>query len=205
MVTPSSTATTVPVPTRPLTGNSQTSDYSSSAQGQGRTPFTPPATSIQYNSAPSAQNGSGLEVDEVGALQGPPSRVQGTIDHPGYGLPQPSMGSIKENGVSSTRPVATARRRRGSATAAATQNRLTITNISDLDAEVREAVEQEQLATRLAQPTTPPPKSQRPWLSAEDEKKRLYETARAKVEKVQGSAVMTPQTGEAVRGLLLFG
>lgn len=198
MVVPSSTAPTVLIPSRPLTGNSQTSDNHSSTQGQGRPPLAPPATSIHYNSAPSAQNGVSLEADEVGALPGRQPRVPGSIDHPGYSS-QNSMDIIPENSANTVRPVGgSARRRRGSATVAG-QNRFTITNISEQDAEVREAVEQEQLAARLAQPT-PPPKNQRAWISAEEEKKKLYENARAKVERVQGSAVMTPgpQPGETV-------
>ncbi|OJA13603.1 hypothetical protein AZE42_02737, partial [Rhizopogon vesiculosus] len=198
MVTPSSTAPTVPIPPRPLTGNSQMeSDYNSSTHGHGRTPLSPPATSIQYKSSPSAQNDDSLEADELGALQGHQSRTPGTVDHPGYISSPNSMGSIQEDGTGTARPVAgPGRRRRGSATATGTQNRLTITNISDLDAEVREAVEQEQLATRLAQPTTPSTRNQRSWLSAEEEKKKLYENARARVERVQGSAAMTSQPSE---------
>ncbi|KAG0707826.1 hypothetical protein DFH29DRAFT_599883 [Suillus ampliporus] len=201
MTTPSSTAPTVPITPRPLTGNSQTSDYNS-AQGHGRTPLSPPASSIQYNTAPNAQNGDNqrddLEVDELGALKSHQSRVPGTVDHPGYGLSaQNSMGSIQEDGAANVRPVGgSGRRRRGSAVAAGTQNRLTITNISDRDAEVREAVEQAQMAARQQQPTTPPMRGQRAWLSAEEEKRKLYESAKAKVEKVQGSAATTPQRSE---------
>jgi hypothetical protein len=200
-MTPSSTAPTAPA--RPLTGNSQISDYSSSAQGHGRTPLTPPASSIKYNTTPNVQNGNqqhdDLEVDEVGALQSHQSRMPGTIDHPGYGSSaQIPMGSIQEDSALVARPVGgSSRRRRGSATAV-TQSRLTITNISDRDAEVREAVEQAQTIARQQQPTTPPMRNQRSWLSAEEEKRKLYESARAKVEQVQGSAVMAPQSSEAV-------
>lgn len=203
MVTPSSTAPTVPIPPRPLTGNSQTSDYNYLAQGQGRTPFSPPATSIQYNSAPNAQNGDSREVDELGALHSCQSKVPGTVDHPGYGASQSNpMGSIPEDGTGAVRTVGgSGRRRRGSAAAGGTQNRLTITNITDGDADVREAVEQ---AARSAQPTTPPSRSQRSWLTAEEEKKKLYDSAKAKVEKVQGSAVMTPQVSESVSRIWLL-
>ncbi|KIK39851.1 hypothetical protein CY34DRAFT_25074 [Suillus luteus UH-Slu-Lm8-n1] len=201
-MTPSSTAPTVTAPARPLTGNSQISDYSSSAQGHGRTPLTPPASSIKYNTTPNVQNGNqqhdDLEVDEVGALQSHQSRMPGTIDHPGYGSSaQIPMGSIQEDSALVVRPVGgSGRRRRGSATAV-TQSRLTITNISDRDAEVREAVEQAQTTARQQQPTTPPMRNQRSWLTAEEEKRKLYESARAKVEQVQGSAVMAPQSSEA--------
>jgi hypothetical protein len=199
MVTPSSTATTVPIPARPLTGTSQTSDYNISTLGQGRTPLAPPATSIQYKSSPSVPNGDSHEADELGTLKSR-QRVTGTVDHPDYGSsPQTSMGSIPEDGTGAVRPIGgSGRRRRGSAAAGGSQNRLTITNISDRDAEVREAVEQEQLAARLAQQTTPLTKAQRSWISAEEEKKKLYENAKAKVERVQGSAVMTPQPSETV-------
>lgn len=199
-MTPSSAAATVPA--RPLTGNSQISDYNSSAQGHGRTPLTPPASSIKYNTTPNAQNGDNqhddLEVDEVGALQSHQSRVPGTIDHPGYGSSaQIPMGSIQEDSALAVRPVGgSGRRRRGSAVAAGTQNRLTITNISDRDAELREAVEQAQMAARQQQTTTPQMRGQRSWISAEEEKRKLYESARAKVEQVQGSAVMALQSSE---------
>ncbi|KAG2150646.1 uncharacterized protein EDB93DRAFT_327356 [Suillus bovinus] len=197
-MTPSSTAPTVLA--RPLTANSQISDYNSSAQGHGRTPLTPPTSSIKYNTTPNAYNSDNqyddLEVDEIGALKSLQSRVPGTIDHPGYGsAAQVPMGSIQEDSALVVRPVGgSGRKRRGSATATGTQNRLTITNISDRDAEVREAVEQAQLASRQQQST--PIRGQRPWLSAEEEKKKLYESARAKVEQVQGSAVMAPQSSE---------
>ncbi|KAG1756845.1 uncharacterized protein EDB91DRAFT_1262397 [Suillus paluster] len=203
MTTPSSTAPTVPITPRPLTSHSQTSDYNSSAHGHGRTPLSPPASSIQYNTAPGAQNGDGqrddLEVDEVGALKSRQSRMPGTVDHPGYGLSaHNSMGSIQEDDAVNVRPVAgSGRRRRGSAVAAGTQNRLTITNISDRDAEVREAVEEAQMAARQPQPTTPPMRGQRSWISAEEEKRKLYESAKAKVEKVQGSSAMTPERSES--------
>ncbi|KAG2106804.1 uncharacterized protein F5147DRAFT_224927 [Suillus discolor] len=198
-MTPSSTASTALA--RPLTANSQISDYNSSAQGHGRTPLTPPVSSIKYNTTPNAHNGDiqydDLEVDEIGALQSHQSRVPGTIDHPGYSSSaQIPMGSIQEDSALVVRPVGgSGRRRRGSA-AAGTQNRLTITNISDRDAEVREAVEQAQLAARQQQSTTPSIRGQRSWLSAEEEKRKLYESARAKVEQVQGSAVMAPQSSE---------
>ncbi|KAG1865224.1 hypothetical protein C8R48DRAFT_772922 [Suillus tomentosus] len=198
-MTPSSTASTALA--RPLTANSQISDYNSSAQGHGRTPLTPPVSSIKYNTTPNAHNGDiqydDLEVDEVGALQSHQSRVPGTIDHPGYSSSaQIPMGSIQEDSALVVRHVGgSGRRRRGSA-AAGTQNRLTITNISDRDAEVREAVEQAQLAARQQQSTTPSIRGQPSWLSAEEEKRKLYESARAKVEQVQGSAVMAPQSSE---------
>lgn len=199
-MTPASTAATVPA--RPLTGNSQISDYNSSAQGHGRTVLTPLTSTIKYNTTPNAQNGDNqhddLEVDEVGALQSHQPRVPGTIDHPGYGSSaQIPMGSIQEDSALAVRPVGgSGRRRRGSAAASGTQNRLTITNISDRDAEVREAVEQAQMAARQQHPTTPPMRGQRSWLSAEEEKRKLYESARAKVEQVQGSAVMALQSSE---------
>lgn len=200
-MTPSSTASTALA--RPLTANSQISDYNSSAQGHGRTPLTPPVSSIKYNTTPNAHNGDiqydDLEVDEIGALQSHQSRAPGTIDHPGYSSSaQIPMGSIQEDSALVVRHVGgSGRRRRGSA-AAGTQNRLTITNISDRDAEVREAVEQAQLAARQQQSTTPSIRGQRSWLSAEEEKRKLYESARAKVEQVQGSAVMAPQASETV-------
>ncbi|KIK32167.1 hypothetical protein CY34DRAFT_111074, partial [Suillus luteus UH-Slu-Lm8-n1] len=147
-MTPSSTSPMTPA--RPLTGNSQISDYGSSAQGHGRTPLTP---YIKYNTTPNVQNGNqqhdDLEVDEVGALQSHQSRMSGTIDHPGCGSSaQIPMGSIQE----------------------------------DSALVVREAVEQAPTTARQQQPTTPPMSNQLSWLSAEEEKRKLCESARAKVE-----------------------
>lgn len=129
-MTPSSTSPMTPA--RPLTGNSQISDYGSSAQGHGRTPLTP---YIKYNTTPNVQNGNqqhdDLEVDEVGALQSHQSRMSGTINHPECGSSaQIPMGSIQEDSALVVRPVGgSSRRRRGSATAVM-QSRLTTTNIS---------------------------------------------------------------------------
>ena len=62
-------------------------------------------------------------------------------------------------------------------------NRFTITNIGEDDDDLYDASPQP--------PTTPSPRA--PWLSAEEEKKRLYEEANAKVARVQGtSALQSP-------------
>ncbi|KAG1761582.1 hypothetical protein EDD22DRAFT_1032097 [Suillus occidentalis] len=181
-MTPSSTSPMTPA--RPLTGNSQISDYGFSAQGHGRTPLTP---SIEYNTTPNVQNGNqqhdDLEVDEIGALQSHQSRMSGTIDHPGCGpSAQIPMGSIQEDSALVVRPVGgSSRRRRGSATA------------------VREAVAQAPTTARQQQPTTPPMSNQHSWLSAEEEKRKLCESTRAKVEQVQGSASSQPKSSTSFR------
>ncbi|KAF8838756.1 hypothetical protein BDN67DRAFT_971075 [Paxillus ammoniavirescens] len=221
MSSPSGPAATVPITTtvaRPLTGESQKHNPSNSLSGAndfGRS-LVPPKQSVQYSTAPVGQNGSAkgkLDVDELGALgHGSGAKVAGTIDHPGYGSSnRPSsrggLGGIQEDPNSSlgdgggpsgveSRPSFTSsgRRRRPSANA---QNRFTITNISEKDAE--EGLNPQ--VPMAARPTTPPSagRSERQWLSAEDEKKQLYDSAVAKVQKVQGAVAMgnVTQAGES--------
>ncbi|KAF9220194.1 hypothetical protein BS17DRAFT_739755 [Gyrodon lividus] len=211
-------AATVPITTtitRPLTGDSQnhnTNDFGLNS----RAPYVPPKQSVQYSTAPVGQNGSAntqkdpLEVDELGALgYGSGARPAGTIDHPGYGSSnRPSsrggLGGIQEDSILSgvgegggssgiePRPSFTGsgRRRRPSATTG--QNRFTITNISEKDA--AEGLNAQ--VPRAARPTTPPSggRAERPWPTAEDEKKQLYDSAVAKVAKVQGTVAMANVT-----------
>ncbi|KIK92149.1 hypothetical protein PAXRUDRAFT_26807 [Paxillus rubicundulus Ve08.2h10] len=219
MSPPSGPAATVPITTtvtRPLTGESQKHNPSNSLSGVNdfSRPLVPPKQSVQYSTAPVGQNGSAkdkLDADELGTL-GAGAKISGTIDHPGYGSSnRPSsrggLGGIQEDPNSSfgdgggpsgveSRPSFTSsgRRRRPSANA---QNRLTITNISEKDAE--EGLNPQ--VPRAARPMTPPSagRSERQWLSAEDEKKQLYDSAVAKVQKVQGAVVMgnAAQVGES--------
>ncbi|KAH7921057.1 hypothetical protein BV22DRAFT_756639 [Leucogyrophana mollusca] len=200
ITSPGSTAPTVPV-TRPLTGNSHapsnstsTVDYNFSHGMPNPEPSRPAVTALsstQFNTAPTTFSGErDLEVDELGELGfGRQNRVPaGTIDHPGFASSaQPQRVPSVEGAGATPRP-GSGRRRRPSATGS--QNRFTITNISENDAELREAQAANQRAG--GGNLTPPSggRSQRPpWPTAEDEKTRLYESAKAKAEKVQGSAL----------------
>ena len=160
----------------------------------------PPKQSVQYSTAPTGVNGTAnpqLDVDELGALgDGSGPRMTGTIDHPGYGsakrpTSRGGLGGIQEDsavagadgglGVAEPRPG----RRRPSANA---QNRFTITNISEKDAE-------EGMNPQVLRATTLPSRGpQKAWPTAENEKKLLYDNAVAKVQKVQGAAAMASAT-----------
>ena len=142
-------------------------------------------------------------MDELGALgDGSAAKVAGTIDHPGYGASKRptsrgGLGGIQEGsllsgtgaegsqGVAEPRTTGVGRRR---PSANAQQNRLTITNISEKDAE-------EGMNPQVLGATTPPTRAaQKAWPTAENEKKVLYESAVAKVQKVQGAAAMPSAT-----------
>lgn len=124
--------------------------------------------------------------------------MAGTIDHPGYGsskrpTSRGGLGGIQEDsgdtGAEGGHGVAEPRtpvgRRRPSANA---QNRLTITNISEKDAE-------EGINPQVFGATTPPTRTgQKAWPTAENEKKILYENAVLRVQKVQGTAAMASAT-----------
>ncbi|KAG6331726.1 hypothetical protein ID866_7363 [Astraeus odoratus] len=176
----------------------------------GRGNLLPPRQHVQYSSAPIGHNGTArrdaqLEVDEFGGLSDC-RQTPGTVDHPGYGggggggpvLQPPAMTPIEEDAGSSThgganvtaRPSLTGsvanQRRRPSATSQATNahNRLTITNYSEREAE-DVAAENASAGVTAARPSSAGRHA--PWLTAEEEKKRLYENAVAKVQKVQGA------------------
>ncbi|KIJ59700.1 hypothetical protein HYDPIDRAFT_177738 [Hydnomerulius pinastri MD-312] len=218
MTSPSSPAATVPITTststRPLTGDSahhSITDFSNFSSGRG--PLVPPKQSVQYSTAPVGHNGSAgrgdeLEVDELGELgYGRGTKATGTIDHPGYGSSNaqshtPGLGGIAEDGSAGAaggieaRPSVTGsgggRRRRPSATGQQqSQNRFTITNISEKD-----AAEGINAQTPRASPGTPPSAGRpgKSWPTAEDEKKQLYENAVARVQKVQGTAAVVSTT-----------
>lgn len=137
-------------------------------------------------------------MDELGAfVNGSAVKVAGTIDHPGYGTSKRptsrgGLGGIQEDsllgdtGAEGSQGLAEPRvgRRRPSANA---QNRFTITNISEKDAE-------EGMNPQVSRATTPPTRAQKAWPTAENEKKVLYENAVAKVQKVQGVAAMASAT-----------
>lgn len=208
VTSPSSPAATVPINTsitRPLTADSYFQDSSNRLSGvnefgaNSRPPPAPPKQSVQYT-ASTGQNGSTnprLDANELGALgSGSGAKVAGTIDHPGYGTSKRptsrgGLGGIQEDailgsveggqGLIEARAISE-RRRRPSANA----NRLTITNISEKDAE--DGITPQELNT--LHPTTPSRAAQNAWPSAKNEKKMLYENAMAKVQKVQGAAAM---------------
>lgn len=210
---PSSPAATVPITTitRPLTAdfyNQNSSTYVSGVTNEFginlRSP-APPKQSVQYSTAPTGHNGTAsahLDVDELGALGGGSgAKVVGTIDHPGYGssnrpTSRSGLGDIQEDppmggagaeggqGVAEPRTTGVGRRR----PSAIVQNRLTITNFSDKDAV-------EGINPQASRATTPPSRgAQKGWITAENEKRRLYEDAVAKVQQIQGAAAMANAT-----------
>ncbi|KAH7889190.1 hypothetical protein F5I97DRAFT_482937 [Phlebopus sp. FC_14] len=208
------TTSAVAAATQPLTGDAFTHNPSNTFSTNdfgSRGPLVPPKQSVQYSSAPTGHNGSAhrepLDADEFGELGymtiRQQSKMPGTIDHPGYGSsgqsqgPSAVMGSIQEDEARPTTADASARpsvtgtgtggRRRPSATAQqGSQNRFTITNISEKDA--AEGINAQVPVGRAA--AASPPRSQRAWPSAEEEKRQLYENAVARVQKVQGAAAI---------------
>lgn len=199
--------------TRPLTAESYLQNASnrlSSANELGvNSRLTPaqPKQSVQYNTAPTGLNGTAngrLDANEIGVLGGGSgAKGAGTVDHPGYGSSnrpnsRGGLGGIQEDsilggaeggqGVAESRTVGVGRRR----PSANAQNRLTITNISEKDAE-----------EGIDRPTTPTRTAQKAWLTAENEKKLLYQNAVARVQKVQGAVAMGPVTAaNDVRSIL---
>ncbi|KAG5635000.1 hypothetical protein H0H81_012763 [Sphagnurus paluster] len=133
-----------------------------------------------YNTLPAHANGHKLaKVDEMGgyaysARQVPQTSISAGSNH----LPEDHRPR-----TSPTSPTSFGRRPNSAGGPSA--NRLTIIN-----AQPDEIPEPEPDTRQRAGGSS----SQGPWLSAEDEKKRLYEAARAKVERVQGSVarVVTP-------------
>jgi hypothetical protein len=205
--------------TRPLTGDSHNQNAPNRISGfnefgtNPRSPPAPPKQSVQYSTAPTGHDGTAntqLDVDELGALvNGSAAKVAGTIDHPGYGSSKrPSsrggLGGIQEDsllgdtgaegsqGAAEPRTTGTGRRR----PSANAQNRFTITNISEKDAE-------EGMNPQVSRATTPPTRAQKAWPTAENEKKVLYENAVAKVQKVQGAAAMASATAASDVRLIL--
>ncbi|KAI0929238.1 hypothetical protein AcW1_006231 [Taiwanofungus camphoratus] len=77
--------------------------------------------------------------------------------------------------------VTAARPRLGSARAQSASNRLTVANLNDHEAEEYAKAEREHAGRATRAPSTRPG-----WISAEEEKQRLYETAVANVERIQG-------------------
>ncbi|KAG6371878.1 hypothetical protein JVT61DRAFT_8877 [Boletus reticuloceps] len=198
VASPSSPAATVPITTsivRPQTGDS--SHRVSAFNEFGSTPTPAPPKQSIHRTAPTGHNGTAntqLDADELGALgSSSGARATATVDHPGYGSSRRpgsrgGLGGIQENSVlsgtgaegSQVVPEARVGRRRPSANAQ--QNRLTITNISEKDAE--EGI--------TAMPA--PRATQKAWPTAENEKAKLYENAVLRVQQVQGPAAMGSAT-----------
>lgn len=190
----------------------------------GRGSLLPPRQHVQYSSAPIGHNGNvrrdaQLEVDELGGLMYGRRGSNTTVDHPGFGVgngagQQSGMARIEEDVANltagadiTTRPSFTGsvgapqHRRRPSATGSQAghhQNRLTITNYSEREAEAL-AAENMNLDSSGGGGTSSSVSGSRPgprpssgprgqWPTAEDEKTQLYESAVARVQKVQGAA-----------------
>ncbi|KAG9313333.1 hypothetical protein JVU11DRAFT_5638 [Chiua virens] len=202
VTSPSSPAATVPITTsiiRPQTDESHNQNNNnnrlSGVNDLSPNPRSPPKQFAPYSTAPGGYNGNAADGNEFGVLGGASgTKMTGTIDHPGYGSSnrpgsRGGLGGIQEDTqlgaegqVSHLRPIG---RRRPSAS-----NRLTITNISEKDAE-------DGLVSKPPRVTTPPARNAtNAWLSAEAEKQLLYENAVARVQKVQGAAAISGLTEE---------
>lgn len=138
-----------------------------------------------YNTAPNAQrgaysNGPG-RVDEFG--------YSGAATA-GYGRPPQSAQTVgsRPNGQAAIgRPIDP--RRPGSMAA---NQRFTVTNFDEMDLprdDDSEGHGQGSSSVQARAPPSPPKQQNQQWLSAEEEKRRLYESARAKVERVQGGVL----------------
>lgn len=234
MISPSSTAPTVPITSTTSHHNPsgsfsamQDHNFSSASTGgtAGRSSLIPPRQHVQYSSAPIGHNGSArrdtqLEADELGGLiHGRRGSNTSTIDHPGFGagnqgFQQSGMARIEEDVANLTaggadvtaRPSLTGsirthqHGRQPSATgsqAGHQQNRLTITNYSEREAEAIAAENMDLSSSggmgsssggRPGLRPSSGPRGQ--WPTAEDEKTQLYASAVARVQQVQGAAAM---------------
>lgn len=155
------------------------------------------STAPAFNTAPShykTQSQSQLGVDEFGYgrqdIKMPMTEAGGRSNN--YAANDPYASSKPTERPGSRRP--------GTA-GSQNQNRYTVTNLHEDDEAALVAIGN----TTQAPITSPPANSGSPqnaWLSAEEEKKRLYENATANVARVQGSVVSqspTPQAQTPVR------
>jgi hypothetical protein len=133
--------------------------------------------------------------DEFGYAR--PPRAPAAVDTAGYS-PRPQPGHKSSNSWNSvgtdesTRP-ANARRRSGGGPSNPS-NRFTITNVNEEEIPKESEPSASGAAAPAATAASPAPAARNLWPTAEDEKKRLYEQARAKVERVQGTvASPTPK------------
>jgi hypothetical protein len=134
---------------------------------------TAPISPLQFNTVSSLPN--------KGFQPGP--------DEFGYDRPEPKSAATVPNRGSayySEESPSQASELRPSIGRRVNSNRFTITNIGEEDLELQ--------ATESPPTTARSPRT--PWLSAEEEKKRLYEEANAKVAQVQGAAARPPSPVE---------
>ncbi|KAL6300503.1 hypothetical protein BKA93DRAFT_511906 [Sparassis latifolia] len=162
----------------------------------------------QFNTAPtSLTNGYAGKTDEFGMTKSSSiensSRDNASSQGSSYDaqtIGGTGFGRSAANSVSSRTPgphgndAPAARPRNNSARAVGAGSRLTVANLNDQ--EIEEHTKAERMHGRQASlsstptPRTPPAEGLRAqWLSAEDEKRRLYETAIANVERVQGNVI----------------
>ncbi|KAG6853059.1 hypothetical protein C0991_007170 [Blastosporella zonata] len=148
---------------------------------------SPPNNSSSLPSKPSAGYLGTPKVDELGGYG---FSVKPTHNH------TESVDSTDEFGGRPAAPLSTftaTSRPPGSVTATSHTKRLTVTNLP-ADAPQPEADTRQWVAATAAPVTNGnngPAGDRPPWLSAEDEKQRLYEIARAKVERAQSDAART--------------
>ena len=146
----------------------------------------PPAPRPQYATAPSSTtngyaSGPGFRSDEMGYIgQSSHNTISGP--HPsasqhGVGQSNPAVG-----GSSTGRPASAGGSSGGGGSGipvrSTVSSKYTVTNVAD-DV-VAESPDSPRQAQRSPQPAS------RTWLSAEEEKRRLYESAKAQVDRVQG-------------------
>ena len=171
----------------------------------------------QFNTAPAQPaNGyianGGFKADELGygIGGGTPKTVSGGT------LPTTTVPSRyvdpRAGGSGSGRPGSNSGRRPGSAGARPSssggRNRLLVANMGDDILEESPAIHKPDSPPKPPSPPLSPPQQRQRWLSAEEEKKRLYESAVARVEQVQGIQSIPPPEPSPplhpVRELLLF-
>ncbi|KII88269.1 hypothetical protein PLICRDRAFT_618065 [Plicaturopsis crispa FD-325 SS-3] len=169
---------------RPTTANSRTGGAGPGPSDMYSIPESA-APPRPYNTAPNAQRGAYTNgpgrVDEFGYSGAAAA---------GYGRPPQSAQTVgsRPNGQAAIgRPIDP--RRPGSMAA---NQRFTVTNFDEMDLprdDDSEGHGQGSSSVQARAPPSPPKQQNQQWLSAEEEKRRLYESARAKVERVQGGVL----------------
>lgn len=130
------------------------------------------------------------DIDEFGYGRSNSKITAATMDPAGYGS-RPTIGNQHSSSRSTNQPIATStptatRTTRTGSNAAV--NRFTITNAvpSDTSSISESSHKRKPSANATSSPSGSP--SRGVWLTAEQEKERLYQKAKERVEKVQGSA-----------------
>ncbi|KAH9952060.1 hypothetical protein B0H21DRAFT_11849 [Amylocystis lapponica] len=194
----------VPPQVQTISGRPSIPDMRAAGTSLGNGNGRPPVG--QYNTAPMDKtNGFASTADEFGRTQEPARPATGS-DHgsrDGQLSGQVLTGSHTSGGAGQSAGVArvaqivndsSVARPRMNSRATSTGRPLTVANFNDKDVEEATAAErQASLAASAARPPRTPPStgqsgqsSRSQWISAEEEKRRLYETAVANVERVQG-------------------